>query len=104
MATHGVSHSAIIDITSFGDYDAHRSTVGPNYRRAGPASSQRTFYFPGNQSISYGPYDEVRDFRNDDPFINQADEVDRHRRILSGAGAVFRPVRGPFVYVELVVA
>ena len=66
------------------DFDADQSTVGHEHRRAGPPQHQETHWFPGNQSVTYGPYDPIPTFDDTDAFVNQADEIDRHRQLLSG--------------------
>jgi len=72
----------VIDPTSFDDYSPNASTVGVHYRRNGPIQHQHRHYWgdQGQQSMMYGPYDPIPRFGPNDAFVNQADEIDRHRQ------------------------
>ena len=72
----------VIDPTSFDDYNPSQSTVGVHYRRYGPIQHQHRHYWgeQSQQSMMYGPYDPVPQFESNDAFVNQADEIDRHRQ------------------------
>jgi len=85
MDIHGMLRPQLtINSASMPGFNADQSTVGSEHRRAGPPHLQQTHWFPGSQAVTYGPYDPIPEFGNSDAFVNQADEIDRHRQLLSG--------------------
>ena len=63
--------------------DEFATNDGMHYRRNGPPSMQQTYHFNGAQTLTYGPYDDIPVFQANDPFVDQADEIDAHRRLLA---------------------
>ena len=100
MDIHGMLRPQLtINSASMPGFNADQSTVGSEHRRAGPPHLQQTHWFPGSQAVTYGPYDPIPEFGNSDAFVNQADEIDRHRQLLSGR----TPIPGaPFAGLSLI--
>lgn len=71
-------------------FDLDMTEIGPQYRRAGDPNQQRTYYFAGGQSMTYGPQDQIPDYQEHDAFFHQFAAVDAHREFL----AVIMPRNG----------
>lgn len=77
----GGSPLAIMSEASKGP-QSHHTTFGRQYRRAGDPMQQQTYYYPGGQSLTYGPNDDTTDYDDADPFLHQLLAVDMQRRVM----------------------